>query len=230
MGDREFFYHGWRFYFKIIGNFMKNLLIIGTGSFARIVHEYALLSKECGQEWRVKGYLKSSEMPVQECFDLPVIETVDNYSLSDDDVFICAEVDGNVRHLAEEKIDAKGGKFVNIIHPQSNISRTAVIGEGNIIGAFTTLSMNTKIGNHVIIQDHVNVGHDSVIEDYVHLYVGTIISGRNCIDKYAVLYTGGTVYPKIKIASNAIVGAGSVVMRNVKTSTTVLGNPAALLK
>jgi len=191
---------------------MKNLLIIGTGSFARIVHEYALLSKECGQEWRVKGYLKSSEMPVQECFDLPVIETVDNYSLSDDDVFICAEVDGNVRHLAVEKIVAKGGKFVNIIHPQSNISRTAVIGEGNIIGAFTTLSMNTKIGNHVIIQDHVNVGHDSVIEDYVHLY------------------TGGTVYPKIKIASNAIVGAGSVVMRNVKTSTTVLGNPAALLK
>ena len=159
-----------------------------------------------------------------------LLATIDDYVVQKDDVFICSYVDPKDRAKSVELISKKGGEFINLIHPTANISRKATIGNGNIIGAFTTLSVNTIIKNHIIIQDHCNVGHDSVIGDYSHLYVGNIICGLNTIGNGVSIFTGTTIYPKLKIGNRAVVGAGSVVMRTVRDDTTVIGNPAKKLE
>lgn len=210
---------------------MKNLIIIGTGNFSRIVYEYALSNPNYKVKWNIKGFIDFNPDYLKADADYPdLISTINDYVVQKDDVFICSYVDPKDRAKSVDLISQRGGEFINLIHPTANINRKSTIGNGNFIGAFTTLSVNTVLGNHVIIQDHCNVGHDSVIGDYSHLYVGNIICGINKIGDGVSIFTGTTIYPKLKIGNRAVVGAGSVVMRTVKDDTTVIGNPAKKLE
>ncbi len=203
---------------------MKELIIIGAGNLGRITYEYALLSKDFNTEWNLKGFIDKSTNIEDDFFN--VISIVDDYMPEENDLFICALPSVLERKSAIDLIESKGGKFINIIHPTANISPSVTLGYGNLIGAFTTISINSQIGNHVIIQDHCNIGHDSSIGDFSHLFVGNVISGYNRIANLVTLYTRCTLYPKVKIEAAAVIGAASVVMRTVKQGTTVIGNPA----
>ncbi len=206
---------------------MKNLIIIGAGSFAKIVYEYALLCSDYNVKWNIKGFIDPNIDSMKDEIDYPdIISTIDDYEVQEDDIFICSYVNPADRARSVETISGKGGSFITIIHPSANINRRSIIGEGTIIGAFTTLSVNTIIRNHVIIQDHCNIGHDSSIGNYSHLYVNCTVSGLNQIGNQATIYTSTTLYPKKRIGDKSVVGAGSVVMRNVKDGTVVIGNPA----
>jgi len=210
---------------------MKNLVIIGAGNFSKILFEYALLSSEYNTQWDIKGFIDFELPDLKEDLIYPeVISTIDDYQVQKNDVFICSYVNPIERAKSIEAITGKGGQFISIIHATANVNRTAVIGKGVFIGAFTTVSIRTNIGNHVMIQDHCNIGHDSSIGDYSHLYVGNVICGKNQIGNQVALFTGTIIYPKLRIGNNAVVGAGSVVMRTVKESTTVLGNPAKIME
>lgn len=207
---------------------MKNLIIIGTGNFSKIVHAYALINNSFDKDWRFKGFLNSDvDTPNDKVI---VIDHIDNYYPISDDVFICAYVSGADRLMATNRIAQRGGRFINLIHPMANISVSAKMGTGNIVGAFATMSVDTIIGDHNIIQDQCNIGHDSSMGNFNHFYVGSILSGKNLVANNVSVFTGSVIYPKVKISDNAIIGAGSVVMRNVKASTTVLGNPAKLME
>ena len=206
---------------------MKNLIIIGAGNIGKIVYEYAKLTKHYQTEWNISGFLEfNTNLVAINTDNNRIIDTIDNYQIKDNDLFICSYANVEDRKRSVEIIKNRGGRFINIIHPTANILSTAVIGEGNIIGAFTTISVNAKIGNHVIIQDHCNIGHDCIIGDYSHIYVGNIICGVNTVEDCVTIYTGCTIYPKLKLETRSIIGAGSVVMRTVKECTTVMGNPA----
>lgn len=210
---------------------MNKLIIIGAGNFARIVYEYALLSPDYNKKWTIKGFIDSNVDALKNNTYYPdVISKIEDYEVKNNDLFICSMVNPIDRKKSTEIIENKGGRFINLIHSSANINRTAQIGKGVFIGAFVTLSVNTIIGNHIIIQDNCNVGHDTSIGDYSHLYVGSIISGLNQIGTQVSLYTSSTIYPKISIGDNSIVGAGSVVMRKVKEGNTVIGNPAKMLE
>lgn len=206
---------------------MKELIIIGAGSFAKITYEYALLSPDYNVKWKIKGFIDPNLNSFKDELDYPqVISNIEDYQVQNKDLFICSYVNPVDRANSAKIISEKGGSFIKLIHPLANMNRRSEVGDGSIIGAFTTLSVNTIIGDHVIVQDHCNIGHDSNIGNYSHVYVGNIVSGLNLLGEQVVLYTGSTLYPKKKIGNNAIVGAGSVVMRNVKEGTTVIGNPA----
>lgn len=189
---------------------MKHLVIIGTGNIGQIVHWYASICKDYLVEWDVKCH----------------IDNVDDYQIEPDDVFVCAEVRPTDRKEKASIIRSKGGQFVNIIHPSANIAPSCVLGTGVIVGAFTTVSINTNIHDDVLIQDHCNIGHDGVVEQGSHLYVGVKLCGRNKVGAQSSLFTGAVIYPDVKIGEGCTVGAGSVVSRKVKDGETVLGNPA----
>ena len=210
---------------------MKNLIIIGAGNIGKIVCEYARQMKEYQTEWLIGGYLEFDGKEVARDQNYPeIIGTVEDYQPKANDVFVCSYAAVADREKSVQIIESKGGVFINVIHPTANILSTNKMGVGNIIGAFTTLSVNTVVGNHCIVQDHCNVGHDCVIGDFSHLYVGNIVCGINTLGTKVTLYTGSVIYPKFKVGDNSVVGAGSVVMRAVKADATVMGNPAKKLE
>jgi sugar O-acyltransferase (sialic acid O-acetyltransferase NeuD family) len=193
---------------------MKHLVIIGSGNIGQIVHWYASLSKDYMKKWDIKCH----------------IDNVEEYIVEPDDVFVCADVKPSDRIKHTSVIREKGGEFVNIIHPMANIAPSANLGTGIVVGAFSTVSINTTIKDDVIIQDHCNIGHDGVIENGAHLYVGVKLCGRNRVGTNTSIYTGSVVYPDVKVGVGCTVGAGSVVSRKVKDGDTVLGNPAKKLE
>lgn len=193
---------------------MKHLVIIGTGNIGQIVHWYASQSTDYMTQWDIKCH----------------IDDVENYEIETDDVFICAEVKPADRFRLSNIIREKGGVFVNIIHPTANIAPSCQLGTGVVVGAFTTLSINTEIKNDVLIQDHCNVGHDGVVKEGAHLYVGVKLCGRNRVGRQSSVFTGSVIYPDVKIGEGCTVGAGSVVSRKVKDGDIVLGNPAKKLE
>ena len=193
---------------------MKHLVIIGTGNIGQIVHWYATQSTDYMTLWDIKCH----------------IDDVETYEMEQDDVFICAEVKPADRFRLSKVIRDRGGVFVNIIHPTANIAPSSQLGTGIVVGAFTTLSINTVIKDDALIQDHCNVGHDGIVEEGTHLYVGVKLCGRNRVGRQSSVFTGSIIYPDVKIGEGCTVGAGSVVNRKVKDGDVVLGNPAKKLE
>lgn len=205
---------------------MKHLIIIGVGVLSDIVYEYALKSNSYNKDWVFKGYLYGDNDSHDDIVKKAPIAKINQYEIQPDDVFVCSYFDTNNREEACRALLMKGAEFVNVVHPSANIFSSAVLGVGNVIGAFVTISANATIGNMNMIQDHCNIGHDSTIEDYNHLFVNSVLCGNNKIASMSSLYTCSLLYPGIRVGDSAVVSAGSVVMRHVKDGTTVMGNPA----
>jgi UDP-2-acetamido-3-amino-2,3-dideoxy-glucuronate N-acetyltransferase len=132
----------------------------------------------------------------------------------------------------------------------TKIWQFVVIIEGAIIGD------DCNICAHVLIEGDVTIGNRVTIKSGVQLWNGMkvgndVFIGPNATftnDKYpisknkefdclqtiiqdhAIIGAGAVILPGITIGERAIVGAGSVVTRDVPPGTTVIGNPANLLK
>ena len=176
----------------------------------------------------MKGYLddKSDALAGLDGVWPPIIGSVEDYVIQDDDVFFCALGDAHWRKHYAQIIEGKGGRFISIIHPSSLVSPLARIGEGCIIGPFTTLSPNVKIGNHVMIQSYVNIGHDAIVSDYASIESYVFLGGGASVGEMSTMHTKSSIIPHKSIGKDCVVGFGSVVMRNVKDGTHVFGNPA----
>ena len=92
------------------------------------------------------------------------------------------------------------------------ILENTVIGIGSKISDHVYIGSGMKIGKHCMITGHTYFGGSSILEDFVYVAPGSIV--RN----------------GIKIGKYAFVGMGSIVTKNVKSNTTVIGNPAKIIK
>lgn len=206
---------------------MKNLLIIGASLWGREVYDIAKACVEAGADMEIKGFL-DSRTEVLNGFNNypPIISSVENYNIQQDDVFICALSDVKYKKHYSKIVEGKGGEFISLIHPTAIIGTNAVIGKGCVLGAFSNVSCDTKLGNHVTISIRAGMGHDSIIGDYTHIGGNCSISGLVTIGESVTMHPGCVVVPHRKIGDNAIIGTGSVVLSNVKAGATVFGNPA----
>lgn len=207
---------------------MKHLLIIGARGFGReiyrtFIHTESYLSKKID----VKGFLddKADALDGLNGDWPPILGPVETYIIKPDDVFFCALGDSHWRKHYAEIIDSKGGKFINIIHKTALVSPVATLGEGCIIGAFTSISPNVKIGNHVMIQSFCDLGHDAIVGDYVSIESYVFLGGYAKVGELSTMHTKSSIIPHKSIGKECVVGFGSVVMRNFKDGVHVFGNP-----
>jgi sugar O-acyltransferase (sialic acid O-acetyltransferase NeuD family) len=208
---------------------MKNLLIIGARAFGREIYNMALQTKEYNTEWIVKGFLDDDKSAISEFASdyPPVIDSVKNYNIQPNDVFICALGDPKRKKQYIQEILLKGGKFINIIHPSAVINPINVnLGTGVIICPFTYISNDTTIGNFVTIQTHVALGHDVVIGDYCQINALSFLGGYAKIGSETIMNPSANILPKKSIGSNSSIGINSSVLTNVGDNSSVYGNPA----
>ena len=208
---------------------MKELLIVGTGGFAREVYWHAHNSLGYGTEFVIKGFLegnvpldhsKYSLLPAQ------VLENILNYNISRNDVFVVALANSKIKELLAGIILGNGGKFINLIHKTAMVSDTAQLGIGIIFCQFTSISCNTVVENHVMLNAYSSLGHDAKIGEYSSIMGNVDITGNVSVGTHTFWGSGSRALPGSKIGNYATVGAGSVVIRKVKDGKTVFGVPA----
>ncbi|WP_251623400.1 acetyltransferase [Odoribacter lunatus] len=209
---------------------MKNLYIIGARGFGREIYHLATQTNEYLKDFQIAGFLDDKKDALNGYDNYPpIVSSVEDYNLQEDDVFICALGDVRYKKKYVEMIQKKGGKFFTLVHPTSYISGNTILGEGCIVCAYTRISCDAIVGSFNTFQPFTAIGHDVRIGDFNHFNTYSFLGGFVEIKNSVTLHTGAIVHPHKKVEDNSIVGAGCVVLRNVKSNCTVYGNPAKTL-
>lgn len=206
---------------------MKNLVIIGARGFGREKCNGMRLEEDYGNNFIIKGFLDDKTDALDGFAGYPpIIDSVEDYQIDDNDVFICALGDSFYRKKYVDIIKDKGGKFLTLISQKSIIHPDAHIGEGVMIGPFSTISSNVTIGAFTSIQGYCTIGHDTIIGDNCSVESYSFFGGGSKIGNNVTFHTRATILPHINVGDNSIVGAGSVVIKHIEDGITVFGVPA----
>lgn len=208
---------------------MKNLIIVGTGGFAREVYYHAQNSVGYGADFIIKGFLEGNVSFLPEKYTLmpdKVLNNVCDYELEKDDVFIIAIANSKIKSEIASILYRKGAEFINIIHKTAIVFPDAEMGEGVIMCPFTIATCNTKIGDHVMFNLYSSIGHDSSIGNYSSVMCYVDISGNVQVGNCTFWGNCSLAIPGTKIDENVTVGAGAVVIKDISKGKTVVGVPA----
>lgn len=212
---------------------MKDLIIIGASGFGREVAWLVERVNKVSETWNLIGFLDDNKsLQGTDVNGYEVLGTTDDAGRFPDAYFVCAIGAARIREKIIQKVTEINPniKFAILIDPSVVKSDLVEIGEGSIICAHTIITVNIKIGKHVIINLDCTVGHDAVLYDFVTLYPSTNISGITEIGPCSELGTGMQIIQGKRIGAYTIVGAGAVVVKDIPDASTAVGNPAKPIK
>ncbi|HII4433461.1 acetyltransferase [Clostridium perfringens] len=210
---------------------MKDLVIVGAGGFGREVAWLVEEINEVSKEWNLVGFIdENKEIHETLINGYEVLGGID--WLKDKDIYyVCAIGNSKIRKDIVEKINKFQVKAATIIHPSVLMNKKYIeVGEGSIICASSILTVNIKLGKHVILNLDCTVGHDAILKDFVTVYPSVNISGNCIIDECVELGTGTQIIQGKKVGERTIIGAGSVVVKDIEGYCTSVGVPAKKIK
>lgn len=208
---------------------MKQLIIIGAGGMGRTFYDMARESIGYGVEYEIKGFLDDNTAALEGFENYPpMLGTISGYQPAPDEVFVCS-IGGSARRKCMEEIIARGGSFLTMVHKTARLGTNVVIGEGTVVGAFTTIGADAHVGKYNLIQSYTVIGHDSRIGDWNRIDTHVTLVGGTIVEDEADIHTSAMINHKVVVESNSRVAACSFVIKRVKSGTTVMGNPAKRL-
>ncbi len=212
---------------------MKDLIIIGASGFGR---EVAWLVERINQKtpvWNMVGFVDDNpELHGIDVNGYPVLGGCEALASYPESYAVCAVGSAKIRKKIIDKVKSimPSQKFATLIDPTVEISTLVKIGEGSIICAHNILTVNIKIGAHVIVNLDCTIGHDAVIEDFVTVYPSANISGITHIGEGSELGTGMQIIQGKTVGCNTIIGAGAVVVKDIPENCVAVGSPAKPIK
>ena len=156
----------------------------------------------------------------------PVLNTISDYEIQTDDVFVCSIGNVNTKIRICEMLKQKGAQFYTIINQTARIHKNVSIGDGCIIGAYATIGADAQVGENCLIQSFASVGHDCKIGNYVRMDTRSMCVGGVVVEDNVSIFTMAVCSHRVVVGKGAHVAALSFVVRKVKPGVTVIGNPA----
>lgn len=213
--------------------FMKDIVIIGAGGLGR---EVAQLIEDINADkkvWNLLGYI--DETPEKQGTVINNNIVLGNFAWLEKNsnkklCIVCAVGNPVDRYGLINRVSAYNIDFANLIHPGSKISKFSDLGTGCIVCSDSLISVNVKIGNHVLINPACGIGHDTVIGDYSSLYWDVILSGNVCVREGCEIGSKAVVIPKTTVGKWSILGAGAVAVDDIPDFCTAVGVPAKPIK
>jgi sugar O-acyltransferase (sialic acid O-acetyltransferase NeuD family) len=210
---------------------MKNIVIIGSGGFAK---EVAFLIEDInhkGNEWNLLGFIDEK---VGEFNGKYKVYQNDDWLFSiKEEIFVVFGIGDPalVNKLVSKFKKNDNIKFPTIIHP--NVVgdwEQIIIGEGNIICAGNIFTTDIQIGSFNIFNLDSTIGHDTVIGNYNVINPSVNISGGVVLEDKILVGTGVQILQYKKIISNTIIGAGALVTKDIIESGVYVGSPIKKIK
>lgn len=208
---------------------MKNIAIIGAGGFGREVQWLIEEINTQFQQWKFLGFIDDN-LPVGTVINDSQVIGNTEWAKNQDMYVVCAIGDPNTKRKVLDKYTNSKVKFATLVHPEVKISKFNEIGDGTIICAGCILTVNIKIGNHVILNLDSTVGHDAVIGDYSTILPSVNISGHVIVSEEVSIGTGSKVIQDLTIGRNTIIGAGAIVTKDIPQNVVAVGIPAKPIK
>jgi sugar O-acyltransferase (sialic acid O-acetyltransferase NeuD family) len=195
---------------------VAGLYVVGTGSFALEVVEYALAG---GRE--VAGLLElvDSSRVGGEAHGLPIV--------GPDTAPGAAVLGLGGDRLALWSLLAEHGwSAAMVVHPTAHVSPSARLGEGCLVGPTAVIGAAAELEPHSLVARGALVGHHTRIGAGAVLNPGANVGGNARLGDGAVIGMGAIVVNGVDVGAGAVVAAGAVVVRPVAPATRVQGVPA----
>jgi sugar O-acyltransferase (sialic acid O-acetyltransferase NeuD family) len=121
----------------------------------------------------------------------------------------------------------KSTEFFSFIHPTANImSKSVQIGSGCFIGAYSILTCNISVGNHVLLNRCNQISHDNILEDFVSLMPNVSLGGKVLLQKGVFLGANSSVKENVRISEKIVIGMHSLVTKSLDETGVYFGVPA----
>jgi sugar O-acyltransferase (sialic acid O-acetyltransferase NeuD family) len=217
----------------------RELVIVGAGGYGSVAASVAddinaaAIERDRAAPWEVVGYADSDATKRGRLHAgravHGTIEEMGRDFHGRDLWFFCAIGENDVRAKIVRVAEEFGWKPATLVHPTAVLASNVEIGAGSYLGPISVISVNTKIGAHVIVDMHVSIGHDAVLKDFCAVFPGARISGCCRLGEYALVGSNATLLPGTLVGDRAIVGAGSLAHGSIDPDTTTFGVPARLI-
>jgi sugar O-acyltransferase (sialic acid O-acetyltransferase NeuD family) len=213
---------------------MKKIAIFGCGGFGREVLMIVIEKiNEYEKEWDFIGFYDENKEKGAVINGYPVLGgIIELNEISSPLGLVIAIGDPLIKKKILNSLNNNHVFFPTLIHPNVVIANNkfSSIGKGCIVGPGNILSVNTKIGNHVIIDTLCSIGHDTIIKDFVSIMPGVNVSGQVLIEESVFIGTGAKIINHVEIGRETIVGAGAIVSKSLPEKCTAVGVPAKPIK
>ncbi len=143
---------------------------------------------------------------------------------------VVAIADPALRERIVQRCAAAGLEFYSVRAAQSVEMDDVTVGPGALLSPWTTLTSNIRIGAHFQCNLYSYVEHDCAIGDFVTFAPAVRCNGNVTIGDRAYIGSNAVIRQGLTIGADAVVGMGAVVVKDVAPGTTVVGNPARVLR
>ncbi|HEX6519259.1 MAG TPA: acetyltransferase [Streptosporangiaceae bacterium] len=211
-----------------------DLVLIGSGGFARETAQAVHAIGTSGARWRLLGFIDDDPARHGLVIDgAPVLGGRDLIEqLPEASFVVCTGRPGD--YVSRLRIVSDLGlppeRYATMVHPSAAISPSSTIGPGTVLLAQVTLTAAVTVGAHVAIMPHVTLTHDVVVEDFVTIASGVNLGGGARIQRGAYLGAGALIGETRTVGAFSLVGMGAVVTHDVPEREVWVGVPARRLR
>lgn len=216
------------------GGSETDLVIIGSGGFARETAQAVNALNASGTRWRLLGYLDDNPERHGLVIDgMVVLGGKDRVKyLPNASFVVCVGRPDNyvsrLRIVAELGLPSE--RYATIVHPSASVSTSSSIQPGSVLLAHVTLTAAVTIGAHVAIMPQVTLTHDDVVDDFATIASGVSLGGGVRIRRAAYLGAGSLIGENRTVGAYSLVGMGAVVTNDVPPREVWVGVPARRLR
>lgn len=205
---------------------MKKVFIVGGDGFARECHSNLNVMKRDDPSIEFGGFLGHggyghtvNYKHLQEFY----LGEESDHTFKEDEYVIIGAGYPDLRRKIYNDLKKRNVRFFNLILGKYGSSVT--FGEANI-SVYTSLTVNTKIGNGNVFNGAVIVGHDTEIGDFNFFGPRSSVLGTVKIGNDNIIGTNAVILPHAKIGNNNKVAPLSAVYKGCRHNCYMLGNPA----
>lgn len=194
----------------------KNLIIIGTGSTAKVVSLFV----ERYKLFNLLGFAVNKSYIKERTFcGKPVyaIENLDDIIDKEND-FLFVAILWNRLNADRKKVyltlKQAGYKFANLIAPNA-IVKGDLTGDNSWISDFAIVEVGSTIGANCFINSSAFIADNCVISDHCFIAVKSLVAGGCKVGEQSFIGLNATLFDDTVVGKKCIVGACTAVKRNL---------------
>lgn len=210
---------------------MTRVVIVGGGALGREIHSWLLAASAAGAPYELAGYADDGGALMNGFagVDLPYLGKLEDVEL-DGLMLAMAIASPAAKRAVGDRLQARGGRFLTLVHPSAVITHTAVLDEGVVIGPQAYVASHARIERLALVNSLTGIGHDVVIGACSTISSQVDVTGHVIVGAEVFMGSGARILPQVEIGEGARIGAGAVVVRRVKPGQVMFAAPARVLK
>ena len=211
---------------------MKDVVIFGAGSVGRLSEQIIHDINADKKQFNLLGYLDDDvEKHKTSLNKIEVLGGIEWLKSKNNTYVAMGFSNPSQKYNLIKKLKKNGHqKYVQLIHPQSWVSKRVKLGTGSVIYPGVHIDVDVEIRDFNLLNKLCTVGHDTILGKYSTISPGVNIGGFNNIKDGVEFGINSCSVQNINIGSWTTIGAGAVIIRDVPDHAVVVGNPGRILR